>query len=332
MKKCLVVITALLLLAAAPAPALANAQLSHITGTNVTDVLLVSENNVTLGTVIGKQADHNIIVWTLSVATDMADSGYFYYKDIYGNWTRGVMIVGLRDLGGGIPGNNQPGGNAPPWDDNAHRGRTGTFDVSQLHGWRSGYGYQYVQFGRYRQDYADQPILWRILGIQNGRALLLSEYILDTLPFDADSNAWECSDLKAWLNGTFYWCAFSQTERYAIQYNGSVGRVFIPSDAELCKAEYGFQTNKYFKDPNRSAEGTAYAYSHNLWHPNSGSHSNYFARSNPNSTNVDLIASSGKMVLAKITRDNVGVRPAVWVDINWLPLSGGAGTMRDPFR
>lgn len=207
-----------------------------------------------------------------------------------------------------------------------------SFSSNALRGWSSSAGYQYVLFGRYYQDYIDQPILWRVLGVTNGRALLLSELILDTRSFDSSSNVWEKSDLRTWLNGDFIDKAFSQNERNAIIDNGEVGRVFLLSDAELTNASYGFNTSKYEPDRNRSASGSMYAYTNNLWNVKDSDYTNYYARSRPNDQNVDLVTSSGKIMLAKITRDNVGVRPAVWVNVNMLPFTNGEGSLLYPFQ
>lgn len=207
------------------------------------------------------------------------------------------------------------------------------FKPSMLRGWNSRLNtYQYVLFGRYYQDYFDQPIVWRVLGVKDGRALLLSEYILDNKAFDTTSNEWNESDLKAWLNGTFYQDVFSQAEKEAIMDNGAIGKVFLLSRAEFSVSEYGFNTDIYSKDPNRSASASMYAYSRGVWNVKESDYTNYYARSKANNTNVDLVASSGKFVLAKIDRDNVGIRPAIWVNVNQLPLTNGDGGLAYPFQ
>jgi hypothetical protein len=207
-----------------------------------------------------------------------------------------------------------------------------SFKPSQLRGWSSSSGYQFVLLGRYIQDYVDQPILWRVLGVNNGKALLLSEYILDTRSFDDNSNVWETSDLRTWLNGDFYSDAFSQSERNAIVDNGKLGKVFILSDAELSNSAYGFNSNKYVEDTFRRASGSMYAYSNNLWNVADSDFTNYYVRSKPNDINVGLITSRGVLMDAKITRDNVGIRPAVWVNVNQLPFTNGDGGIAYPFQ
>lgn len=209
----------------------------------------------------------------------------------------------------------------------------GAFEPGQLRGWQQEAGYQYARLGTYDQDYPGQPILWRVLGVVDGRALLLSEFILDVRPFDGDSNEWADSDLRSWLNGSFYRTAFSEGERAAILPGGrDLGAVFLLSRAELSDPAYGFSEDISGADPARSARGTAYAYDQNLWRVKDSEYTNYYARSRANNTNVHLITSSGEIRLGRIERDNVGIRPALWVDAARLPFTQGSGSYEDPFR
>lgn len=95
----------------------------------------------------------------------------------------------------------------------------------------------YVTFGSYEQD-ADlsngkEPIEWWVLDIKDGKAFLLSKYVLDAQAYDTkfDRNAWleapltavndfattweECT-LRAWLNDEFYNTAFTESEQESI--------------------------------------------------------------------------------------------------------------------
>jgi len=206
-----------------------------------------------------------------------------------------------------------------------------------LRGWDAHEGYQYVQFGSYHQEYADQPILWRVLAVRNNRALLLSEFILDARPFDertveeGRTNEWEHSTLFQWMNGTFIDKAFTRAERRLILENGAVGRVFLPSNAELSNPNHGFESNKYDPDPARVAAGTPYAFDNGLWQQNS-ENSTYYTRTRPNNTNAQHFTTSGAVGLARVERTNVGMRPALWLNIRALPFTEGEGTMEDPFR
>ena len=79
-----------------------------------------------------------------------------------------------------------------------------------------------VSFGRYEQDNnydnGSESVLWQVLDIQNGKALLLSLYGLDTMAYhwDDTSVTWENSSLRAYLNSNFYNGVFDNSERQSI--------------------------------------------------------------------------------------------------------------------
>ena len=55
-----------------------------------------------------------------------------------------------------------------------------------------------------------EPIRWRILREENGKAFLLCDSIVDSRAFDDDSNDYADSTIRVWLNSTFYKTAFSE--------------------------------------------------------------------------------------------------------------------------
>ena len=85
----------------------------------------------------------------------------------------------------------------------------------ELRGYIKGEEYQYVQLGEYpyEADGTVRPVLWRVLTVNDGSALLLTEYIIDTkqVIFETDQRVIEKhsfrrissyaeSDLYEWLN------------------------------------------------------------------------------------------------------------------------------------
>ena len=85
-----------------------------------------------------------------------------------------------------------------------------------------------VTLGRFEQDNdpdnGPDPIEWIVLDIQDGKALLLSQYGLAQIPFDsevrltsdstsADDITWDVSTIRRWLNDDFFHAAFSESEQ-----------------------------------------------------------------------------------------------------------------------
>ncbi|MGN1061084.1 MAG: DUF6273 domain-containing protein [Candidatus Coproplasma sp.] len=124
------------------------------------------------------------------------------------------------------------------------------------------------------------PIEWRVLGFENGEALLNSVRCLDSqayrntvvkdgLVYYADeaktiySNNWENSDVRAWLNDNFYSTSFTASERnkivaktldnkntsfdatskYNSAQNATTDMVYLLSYTDILNADYGFPTS-----------------------------------------------------------------------------------------
>ena len=79
-----------------------------------------------------------------------------------------------------------------------------------------------VVFGKYEQDIClsngSDPIKWKVLDIKDGKALLLSEDVIDDHTFNnkQEDTSWETSSLRAFLNGDFYNSVFSDEEKNKI--------------------------------------------------------------------------------------------------------------------
>ena len=82
---------------------------------------------------------------------------------------------------------------------------------------------QSVIFGRYEQDNnlqnGAEPVEWIVLDVQDGKALLVSRYGLESKPYGTEELkgiTWEDSYLRAWLNSDFLSTAFNGEEQKAI--------------------------------------------------------------------------------------------------------------------
>ena len=74
-------------------------------------------------------------------------------------------------------------------------------------------------FGNYPQNSSEpEPIVWRVIDIQNGSALVISEKLLDCVAYN-DTNTivtWESSYLRKWLNDDFLNNAFTSSDQMRI--------------------------------------------------------------------------------------------------------------------
>lgn len=120
-----------------------------------------------------------------------------------------------------------------------------------------------VYFGVFEQDNktsnGKEPILWRVLEVNEDSALLLSEYglICKNINETFDDFTWETCSLRNWLNTSFLDIAFTNLEKGAIldsniktpdsNYwgtkggNDTVDKVFLPTMQDVMNPAYGFR-------------------------------------------------------------------------------------------
>ena len=144
-----------------------------------------------------------------------------------------------------------------------------------------------VKFGKYEQDNnienGQEDIEWIVLEKKNGKALLLSKYILDCKNYNYDNYCdtnWEESTIREWLNSIFYSNAFSDDEAEIIIHskvinndndeyktkggNDTEDYVFLLSIDEvknsfIVNAEYGESPKISYSYNNLASKGTDYA-------------------------------------------------------------------------
>ena len=107
-----------------------------------------------------------------------------------------------------------------------------------------------------------EPIKWRIISENSGKAVLLCESIIDSSCYDSTNNNYKDSDIRAWLNGTFYTKAFGALEAALIHTvtvdntlattghteNANVcantsDKVYLLSYKDVTNSAYGFSSN-----------------------------------------------------------------------------------------
>lgn len=194
-----------------------------------------------------------------------------------------------------------------------------------------------VRFGTYPQEKNEEivPIEWRVLTVNDKKALLISEYALDCKKYNPSEAGvtWENCSLRYWLNGTFLNNAFSAEEQAQIQNttvsadknpkcstnpgNATTDKVFLLSINEA---------EKYFtNDEARKCAPTAYAKAQRAW-----THDNY-KTSSGEATCRWWLRSPGytQDYAARVNYDgsvdyygysayfsNFCVRPALWINLD----------------
>ncbi len=227
-------------------------------------------------------------------------------------------------------------------------------DAAGIRGYSRSAGYEYVSFGSYPTD-ADgtvRPIVWRVLKSENGEAYLLSEYILFSAPVHGDYEhykGWETSDLYNYLNGTFLNGAFTAEEQSAllVRTEDNALVTLITSD-EMKDASMGFSSNSA-----RLCESTAWAKilpdppifelpatnNKGKWKPlyiySKGKvYSPWWSRTRSSDYPHEQrrVMDEGKIGRISTGNSDLGVRPAVHVDLNLLAVSGGSGALSAPYQ
>lgn len=179
-----------------------------------------------------------------------------------------------------------------------------------------------VTMGRYEQDNdsstKSEPIEWVILAKENGKVLLISKYVLDVKPYAPEGGNcyWEDSEIRSWLNGSFYKSAFNSAEVEKIltssldnKYNETSGtyggsgtrdRLFLLSLDEANQYLSTYAKCKATKFATQKAE-TCTEY----WLRSPGSNSN----------NAATVSETGRTYSSgrNISMEIFGVRPAMWI-------------------
>ena len=216
-----------------------------------------------------------------------------------------------------------------------------------LRGWSKQDGYVYLTLGSFPQTKEGErlPILWRVLTVEEDRALLLSEYILEARPLHGDykeyankptnkkkpgiSGDFTKTDMAKYLNGDFT-ANFAQGELDALTADETLGLFFLLSGDELKNAAYGFTSNE-----SRKAWGTEYALANGLFKymAHRGSHSPYWTRtqSTSNTQGARCIKSKGEIGYINVITEDEGMRPACWLRLDQAWIDEGDGTREAPY-
>ncbi|MGN0795238.1 MAG: hypothetical protein ACI4MG_12315 [Aristaeellaceae bacterium] len=220
-------------------------------------------------------------------------------------------------------------------------------ESAALRGYDSRQGYVYLTLGTFPQtaEGGVEPILWRVLQVKDGRAYILSEYVLEARRIHGDYNEYANkptnaknpgfdgdftkTEMAQYLNGEFT-ANFTAGELALLSPDETLGMFTLLSSDELKDKSLGFS-----KDSDRKAWGTEYARNNGLFVYGSarGSHSPYWSRtqSTTNRQGARCIKSKGELGYINVITLDEGMRPACWLDMAKVVIVSGAGTLEDPY-
>lgn len=221
-------------------------------------------------------------------------------------------------------------------------------DEVSLRGWNKKEGYVYLTLGTFPQTKEGErlPILWRVLSVEDGKALLLSEYVLEARRLHGDykeyankptakknpgfNGDYTQTEMAKYLNGEFASENFYAWERWALAEDETYGLFFLLSADDLKNKDYGFVSND-----SRKAWGTEYAKANGLfvYRAVRGSHSPYWTRtqSTSNKQGARCIKSKGEIGYINVITEDEGLRPACWLRLDQAWIDTGSGTKEDPY-
>ena len=133
-----------------------------------------------------------------------------------------------------------------------------------------------------------------------------------------------------YLNGDFASGHFTEGELNLIFPDESYGTFFLVSADDLKNKSYGFGTNQ-----SRKGWSTEYARENGLFvYGNKyGSHSPYWTRdqSTSDARHARCTKDEGELGRINVITEDLGMRPACWLDMTKVVIASGTGTLEDPY-
>ena len=183
-------------------------------------------------------------------------------------------------------------------------------------------------FGNYKQGTDDErrPIEWRVLAVEDGKALVISEKLLNYVQYTETNTdvTWETCTLRQWMNNDFLNEAFSTSEQAKIatvtnqnpdnpQYGTSGGnatqdKIFALSIEEAETYFSSYSDRKAYTTDYAHAKGYDYWNRSGWWWLRSPGHYSYYAAYVSNFGNFSRDGIN-------VNFYKVAVRPAFWLNL-----------------
>lgn len=190
----------------------------------------------------------------------------------------------------------------------------------------------YVTFGAYEQDNdlsnGKEDIEWLVLARKGRKALLISRYALDSLPYSEHLKdiPWENCSLRTWLNANFINEAFNADEQDSI----IISNVTADKNPEHDTKQGGDTTDKLFllsmkeaneyfdSDAARQCKCTEYCYAQGTCKSRETGNCWWWMRT-MGDIDIDATVVDDEGPLQdcgdRVTVKETAVRPAMWVDL-----------------
>ena len=215
-------------------------------------------------------------------------------------------------------------------------------------GYAKGQGYQYFQFGSYPQGKKGEtaPLLWRALQVEDNKILMMTEYVIDEqqVIFETDQTIikqhtyrrisnFAQSDLCRWMNKTMLSAVMGESGLNQALVNGEYGKLTLLTDDQMLRADYGFSAARYGVNPTRQAEATAYAVSRGVYRDVTGFSPYWVANVKAaEGYKLQIVGYNGHLSYGAYTRTDIGIRPALVLDLGKVSITAGDGSEKAPFQ
>lgn len=185
------------------------------------------------------------------------------------------------------------------------------------------------------------PILWRVLSVDEEKIYLMSEYVLFAAPvhpsmseYRETGNDFSRTQICGKLNGEFADTAFTDEEKEALVPFGEYGKVSLPSGNDLNNASMGFTKKKL---SSRKAKATEYAVRVTgafVYQVSMGNSSPYWLREQADSDKRQARSTKqdGNVGRLHCDAEDVGARPVIQLGTGNYQIVSGNGSKDDPFR
>lgn len=248
-------------------------------------------------------------------------------------------------------------------EDSAPQASEGTPAADVIRSWVKKEGWQYLQLGQYmyEKDGTMAPVLWRVLFVEDGKALMITEHVIDLCqPYFMDTKkdydfykeykhksrlpeltSIEETEVPGWFANVMWPVLIGDDPIGSAFVDEGSGRLFLMPTSEWCRTEYGFTKKKGdAPNPSRIAQVTPYVRYKRMYDWSSrmvlyekGYTGSCYWTSDmrPGERRMQIVGINGHLSWGGWIRPNVGVRPAAKLDLKDIRIVSGSGTAKDPF-